>query len=80
MTEASFSVVLSMVIPPAIAMIMEQLHLSENEAITAFYSSKLYEALSDEELKIWHYGPATLCEMFKTEREKGFLEWPEEAC
>ena len=80
MKEASFSVVLSMVIPPAIAMIMEQLHLSEKEAITAFYASKLYEALSDEELKIWHFGPATLCEMFKAEREKGDFEWPEEAC
>lgn len=80
MTEAGFSVILSMVVPPVIHVIMEKMHLSEQEAITAFYSSKLYKALADEELKTWHYGPATLFEMFKSEHETGRFEWPEEAC
>ena len=80
MTDASFSVILSMVVPPAIDMIMKKLQLSEKDAITEFYSSKVYEALSDEELKTWHYGPATLCEMFRQERETGSFDWPEEAC
>ena len=53
-----------------INMLMKELHLSEKEAITAFYMSDVYKALSQEELKAWHYGPATLCEMFKEEREK----------
>ena len=37
-------------------------------------------ALSQEELKTWHYGPAMLCDMFKEERENGDFTWPEEAC
>ena len=80
MTDSSFSVRLSMVVPPVINMLMSELHLSEKEAITAFYMSDVYKALAQEELKAWHYGPATLCEMFKEEREKGSFEWPEEAC
>ena len=80
MTDSNFSVILSMVVPPVINMLMEKLHLSEKEAITEFYTSKVYKALSQEELKAWHYGPATLCEMFKEENEKGSFEWPEEAC
>ena len=80
MTDAGFSVVLSMVVPPTIGMIMKRLNLSEKEAIIAFYSSNVYEALEDEELKTWHFGPATLCEMFLQERETGSFDWPEEAC
>ena len=80
MTDNSFSVILSMVVPPVISMLMKELHLSEKDAITAFYSSKVYEALSQEELKAWHYGPAMLCELFKEEQNTGTFKWPEEAC
>ena len=80
MTDGGFSVILSMVVPPVIAMLIKELHLSEKDAITMFYTSKVYEALAQEELKAWHYGPATLCEMFKEEQATGAFEWPEEAC
>lgn len=80
MTSGQFSVILSMVVPPAIAMIMKDLHWTEKDTLVAFYKSKVYEALSNEELKTWHFGPATLCEMFKEELAKGSFEWPEEAC
>ena len=80
MTDSCFSVVLSMVVPPVVNMLMKRLHLSEKDAITAFYTSHVYEALSQEELKAWHYGPATLCEMFIEELNTGTFEWPEEAC
>ncbi len=80
MTDAAFSVILSMVVPPAIKMVMEEFGMSEKEAITAFYNSKVYAALAQEELKTWHYGPAMLCELFKEECETGNFTWPEEAC
>lgn len=80
MTEEKFSIILSMVIPPAIAMIIEQKGWTEKDAITAFYHSKVYSALAQEDLKTWHYGPATLCDMFMTELETGDFLWPEEAC
>lgn len=80
MTDASFSVILSMVVPIAIDTIMKNLELSEKEAIIEFYSSKVYEALSVEELKAWHYGPASLCEIFRQERETGTFDLSEEAC
>lgn len=80
MTEAGFSVVLSMVVPPVIKMIKEEMGLCEEEALCRFYRSKVYSALADEESKAWHYGPATLFNMFREEVETGTFLWPEEAC
>lgn len=80
MTDEQFSIILSMVVPPAIKMMMVQEHCSEREAITQFYTSKVYEALANEGTKAWHYGAATLYSMFCEERETGTFTWPEEAC
>ena len=79
MTDAQYSIILSMVVPPVIKMMMDKEHWSEQEAITRFYSSKVYEALEDESLKTWHYGAATLYSMFCEERETGTFAWPEGA-
>ena len=51
MTDAQYSIILSMVVPPVIKMMMDKEHWSEPEAITRFYSSKVYEASADESLK-----------------------------
>lgn len=40
----------------------------------------LYAQLAREELKLWHYSPVTLCDMFEEELKTGKITYPEEAC
>lgn len=79
MNENQFSTFLAVVIPSVIALIVKSGGMSETEAISKFYRSKLYQELSDEETKLWHYGPMTLYTMYCEEVTKGFYEYPEES-
>ena len=45
----------------------------------SLYSSRLYEQLSDERLKLWHYSPVMLCDMLEEELSTGTITYPEEA-
>jgi len=70
---------LEFIVPRLIISIMEGDNISENEAFTLLYSSKLYEKLDREETKLWHLSVPTLYEMFKEERDTGKITYPEEA-
>ncbi|MDR0893098.1 MAG: hypothetical protein LBN24_10870 [Mediterranea sp.] len=35
------------------------------DALRAFYKSKMYKELEQEETKLWHYGPVALYEEFE---------------
>ena len=48
-------------------------------AISRFYQSKLYQELSDEKSKLWHYSPMTLYTMYQDELLTGSYDYPEEA-
>ena len=67
------------VVPP----IMQQIQQKENqntlELIKDFYHSKVYALLENEESKLWHYSPLTLCNMYLSERKNGTIDFPEEA-
>lgn len=80
MNNEQLSVYLGVTLPEVIRIVMEKTGLDVESATEAFYSSKVYEALSDETTKAWHYGPMTLSLMFAEERETGNFTWPEEAC
>ncbi len=49
---------------------------SEDEAVCRFMSSEVYEALRNEETKVWHFSAHQLSLMFDDEM-KGELVWPE---
>jgi hypothetical protein len=71
-------VMLEMIIPRLIKSIMEDSNLTEKDAFTLLYSSKLYEQLDRDETKLWHLSVPTLYKMFKEEQETGKITYPEE--
>ena len=53
--------------------------MSETAATEAFYRSKVYEKLSDESSKLWHYSAETLYSLYDDEAAGREIEYPEEA-
>lgn len=79
MDAARFSVILSLLVPPVVGQIMNDFGWDEKQATLAFYRSRVYQALADEPLKVWHYSPLVLARMFAAERRTGAFDFPEEA-
>lgn len=78
--DEKFNTILSIaIIPQVMDLIISKEKKDEISAINAFYSSKTYELLSNEETKMWHYSPKTIHLMWKTEKETGEVLFPEEA-
>ena len=65
-------------IPQTLALIVEKEGLDDISAINAFYQSKVYDLLSKEETKMWHFSPMTVYMMWKHEQETGEIVFPEE--
>lgn len=74
-----FNSILSIaLIPQIVALIIEKNKLDELTAIKEFYQSKVYELLSNEKTKMWHYSPMTIYMMLKNEKEHDVIVFPEE--
>ena len=79
MNEDQFSAMLAIIVPPIIELITKNSNVDDEKAISCFYQSKLYQELSDEESKLWHYSPMTLYAMYQDELLTGSYDYPEEA-
>ena len=79
MNEDQFSAMLTIIVPPIIEQITKNSNVDDDKAISHFYQSKLYQELSDEESKLWHYSPMTLYTMYQDELLTGSYDYPEEA-
>ena len=79
MNEDQFSSLLALITPPVIDLIVRNSNLDAYSALVLFYKSRLYEELSDESSKLWHYGPMTLYTMYQDEVLTGQYDYPEEA-
>jgi hypothetical protein len=79
MNEDQFSAMLAVIVPPIIEQIVKNGNVDEAGAICRFYQSRLYQKLSDEESKLWHYSPMTLYTMYQDELLTGSYRYPEEA-
>jgi hypothetical protein len=77
--EDQFSAMLSVIVPPIIEQIIKNSNVDETDAISRFYQSRLYQELSDEDSKLWHYSPMTLYTMYQDELLTGSYLYPEEA-
>lgn len=76
--DEKFNSVLSIaLIPQTIALIIEKEGLSDLAAMNAFYQSEVYDLLSKEETKMWHYSPMTVYMMWKEEQKTGKILFPE---
>ena len=77
--DEKFNSVLSIaLIPQTVALIAERNGLDDISAMNEFYRSRVYDLLSNEETKIWHYSPLTVYMMWKHEKETGEVVFPEE--
>ena len=68
---------LMLLVPQVIKLVIENYGLSEQDATVAFYRSRVYSLLEDEETKIWHYSALTLFNMYDEERKTGNITFPE---
>lgn len=66
------------IIPQVVELIAEKEKLDDISAINEFYNSKTYEILSEEDSKVWHYSPLCLYTIWKSEKETGTPNWPED--
>ena len=79
MSDRQYSTMLSLLIlPPLVAQIAERLGLDEQAATERVYHSAFYEKLADERLKLWHYSPVMLAELFVEAERTGIIPYPEE--
>lgn len=77
--DEKFNSVLSIaLIPGTVALIAEKEGLDDIAAMNEFYQSRVYDLLSKEETKMWHYSPMTVYMMWKHEKETGEVAFPEE--
>lgn len=79
MQDKEFSVILGLIVPEVIKLIIQHSNMTEQEATTEFYNSKVYSYLENKEDVVWHYSPLTLYNMYKDEIETGKITFPEGA-
>lgn len=80
MNERQYGALLAiLIVPQLVAEIAKRSGKSEMDAIDRLYNSRLYEQLSDERLKLWHYSSVMLCDMLEEELSTGTITYPEEA-
>ncbi len=68
-----------LILPPLVALIAERLGIDEAAATEKLYHSAFYEKLADERLKLWHYSPVMLADMFVEAERTGVIPYPEES-
>ena len=77
--DEKFNSILSIaLIPQIVDLIVEREGLDDISAMNEFYKSKVYELLSKEETKMWHYSPKTVYMMWKHEKKTGEIIFPED--
>jgi len=77
MEKNKFAAILPVIIGGLINKIIEEMHISEDEAFDKLYNSELYTVLENEETKIWTYSIPKLIYIFQNEIDTGKLELPE---
>lgn len=77
MEQKKFEAMLVLIVPRVIGLIVQESGLDELTATRAFYESKLYSLLEQEDTKLWHLSPLTLFNMYDEERKTGNITFPE---
>ena len=77
MDQKKFEAMLILLIPEVICLIAEKHHCDEVTASRGFYASRLYEALEQEDTKLWHLSPQALFMMYDEEITTGRITFPE---
>ena len=79
MNDDQFSAMLTSIVSSIIEQITQNSNVSDEKALSCFYQSKLYQELSNEKSKMWHYSPRLLYTLYQDELLTGSYDYPEEA-
>lgn len=77
MSQEQFVAMMPYITADLIDMIADKKGLSEIDAITKLYSSKLYSDLEDEQKKVWQYSTEMLYYLFENEEKTGNISYPD---
>ena len=77
MEQKKFEAMLVLIVPMVIGIITQEYRLDEVTATKAFYESKVYSLLEQEDTKLWQLSPLTLFNMYDEERKTGSITFPE---
>ena len=77
MDQKKFEEILTLLVPMVIDLIVKNHKVDEETAIKAFYESKVYSLLDEEDTKMWHYSPLTLFYMYDEGYRTGNITFPE---
>jgi hypothetical protein len=72
-----FAAIFPVIIGGLASKIIEETHVSDDEAFENLYNSELYAALEDEKTKVWTYSVFKLFDIYQNEVNTGKLELPE---
>jgi hypothetical protein len=77
MNNPAFDSILHIKIQEIISVIIDTRQFKFNQAVEYFYSSRLYDALSDEGTKLWHLSSEKLFEILEVEKTKNKIVYPD---
>ena len=77
MGQEQFAAMMPYISADLVALITTKQNISNEEAITKLYASKLYEALENEETKVWQYSTQMLYSLFEQEEKTGTIQFPD---
>lgn len=77
MEREKFEAMLVLIVPRVIGLITQNVGSDEVTAARAFYESKLYSLLEQEDTKLWQLSPLTLFNMYDEEQKTGNITFPE---
>ena len=72
-----FAAILPVIVGGLLNKIIEETHISEEEAFESLYNSELYAALDNEATKVWTYRVPKLFYLYRNEISTGRLELPD---
>ena len=77
MSQDQFAAMMPYITDDLAAMIAKKQELSELDAISKLYASKLYAMLEREETKLWQYSTDMLYSLFAQEQQTGIIDFPD---
>ena len=77
MGQEQFEAIMPYISADLVDMISKKKKLTEEEAISRLYSSRLYESLENEETKVWQYSTQMLYSLFEQEEKTGTILFPD---
>ncbi len=77
MDNNAFKPIIPLKIQDLTSLIMERKQIEFRKAIQYLYCSKLYEALSNEETKLWHLSTEKLFDMLENEKRTRKIIFPD---